>query len=165
MDINAFFQSKGFKLATISVVAVLILIGILKVGITVGYLKARFSYQWAENYHKNFAGPAGGFVGEWWRSPSTGYTQGHGAFGEVLTVREFDFVMKGRDDIEKIVLIDADTTVRRGHRSSEETNDVNVGDYVVVMGSPNDEGQIVASLIRVFEKDPSAIRKSLRRRH
>lgn len=165
MDINAIFQSRGFKLAAISVVAVLILLGILKVGITVGYAKARFSYQWAENYHKNFAGPAGGFAGDWWRSPSAEYTEGHGAFGEVLTMQESGFAMRGRGDIEKSVLIDTDTTVRRGHRSSEETNDLSVGDYVVVVGSPNEEGQIVASLIRIFEKDSTAIRKSPRRRH
>jgi len=61
MDINNFFQSKGFKIATWCVAGCIIIFFIFNLGVFVGTQKAKFSFRWAEQYQNNFAGPAGGF--------------------------------------------------------------------------------------------------------
>jgi len=119
-------------------------------GMFVGGLKAKFSYRWAESYHQNFAGPRGGFIGNWQKAlPMPGdFIEGHGAFGEIIELQDAGFVIKGRGDVEKIIVTAEDTVVTKGRETVK--NGLKVGDSVVVIGSPNEEGQIEAKLIRVF---------------
>lgn len=119
-------------------------------GMFVGGLKAKFSYRWAESYHQNFAGPRGGFIGNWQKAlPMPGdFIEGHGAFGEIIELQDAGFVIKGRGDVEKIIVTTKDTVVTKGRETVK--NGLKVGDSVVIIGSPNEEGQIEAKLIRVF---------------
>lgn len=119
-------------------------------GMIVGGMKARFSYHWAESYHKNFAGPRGGFLDDWQKMPPLpgDFIEGHGAFGEIIELKDNGFVMKGRGDIEKIVIIAGDTVIKRGMETIEDG--LKIGDSLVIIGSPNEEGQIEAKLIRIF---------------
>ncbi len=41
--------------------AVMVAILILAIGIKIGERRAKFSYRWAKDYHRMFAGPPGGF--------------------------------------------------------------------------------------------------------
>jgi len=129
----------------------LVIVLIFSAGMVVGGMKARFSYRWAESYHKNFAGPRTGFFGDWRELPlSPGdFIEGHGAFGEIIELNDTGFVIKGRGDVEKIIIISEKTTVKKGRETVERT-DLKVGDRVVVIGFPNEEGQIEARLIRLF---------------
>jgi hypothetical protein len=126
-------------------------------GIFVGEMKARFSYRWAESYHKNFAGPKEGFFGDWRvPPPSAGdFIEGHGVFGQIMKIGSSTesgegatLVIKGRDDMEKIVLI-KDNTVIKSFRETIKFSDLKVDDYIVIIGEPNDAGQIEAKFIRV----------------
>jgi len=119
-------------------------------GMIVGEMKAKFSYRWAENYHKNFGGPRSGFFGNWRRIPllSNDFIEGHGAFGEIIELNDNSFVIKGRGNVEKIVITTEDTIVKKGMKTIKDG--LKVGEYVVVIGSPNKEGQIRAKLIRIF---------------
>jgi hypothetical protein len=121
-------------------------------GMFIGGMKARFSYRWAESYHKNFAGPQVGFFGDWRKTlppPSGDFIESHGTFGEIIEINESDFVVKGRNDVEKIIIIAEATIIQRG-RDTIKKEELKVGNYVVVVGSPNEDGQIEAKLIRVF---------------
>lgn len=129
----------------VSLVVVILIFG---AGVKVGTLKARYSYQWADNYHKNFGGPRGGFFGNWRGFPSGDFIEGHGAFGEIIELGDSGFVVRGRGDVEKIVVTAEDTVVRKGRRTVKD--ELRVGDRVTIIGSPNEEGQIEAKLIRVF---------------
>lgn len=128
-------------------------------GMAVGGMKARFSYRWAESYHKNFAGPRGGFFGEWRRiSPAPGdFIEGHGVFGEIIELNtqagseQAGFVIRGRGDMEKIIMTDENTIIKKGMETVKD--DLKIGDRVVIIGSPNEEGQIEAKLIRLFDKE------------
>ncbi len=120
-------------------------------GVFVGGMKAKFSYRWAESYHKNFAGPRGGFLGDWRSiSPLPGdFIEGHGAFGEIIQISDTDLVVKGRGDVEKVIITTEDTVIQK-RRGTIKKEELKVGDQIVIIGSPNEEGQIEAKLIRVF---------------
>ncbi len=128
-------------------------------GMMVGGMKARYSYRWAENYHKNFAGPEGGFLEDWRGAPPLpgDFIEGHGAFGEIIELQENGFVIKGRGDMEKIVIITQDTIIKTGMKTVE--NNLKTGDAVVIIGSPNEAGQIEAKLIRVFNGEAESLPK------
>jgi len=119
-------------------------------GIFVGEMKARFSYRWAESYHQNFGGPQGGFFGNWRMiPPDRGLIQGHGTFGKIIKIEGSTLVIKGDNDAEKIILIKDNTIIER-LRETIKPADLKVDDYIVVIGEPNDAGQIEARLIRVM---------------
>jgi hypothetical protein len=120
-------------------------------GLFVGGMKANFSYRWAENYHRNFGGPGNGFMFDARMSPPNNeFIQGHGIFGEIIQIGDSDFVIKGQDNAEKVVILSKDTAITIGRRTITKT-DLKVGEQVVVIGSPNEKGQIEAMLIRVFD--------------
>jgi len=132
-------------------------------GIVVGEMKAKFSYRWAENYHKNFGGPRGGFLGDWRRIPllPNDFIEGHGTFGEIIELNDNSFVIKGRGNVEKIVITTEDTIIKKGMKTIKDG--LKVGEYVVVIGSPNKKGQIEAKLIRIFNgRDVKKLRRSSR---
>src|SRR3989304_8300495 len=148
-QVKKFFQNRDvLKWVIIGLAGFVILVLVFGAGVKVGTLKARYSYRWADNYHKNFAGPRGGFLGDWQRFPAGDFIGGHGAFGEIIEMSGDGFVMRGRENAEKIVVINDATTILRGRE--KYTGGLSVGDRVVVIGSPNDRGQIEAKLIRIF---------------
>lgn len=139
------------KRVIIGLAGFIVIILIFGAGVKVGTLKARYSYRWADNYHKNFAGPRGGFLGDWRSFPSGDFIGGHGAFGEIIELSDSSFVIKGREDIEKIIVITEETIIKKGRETIQDG--LVVGNRVTVIGSPNEEGQIEAKLIRVFNGD------------
>lgn len=84
MDYNKIFQSKLFKLFLLGIgIFILLLLG-FKLGMVVGFGKARFSYRWGENYHQNFAGPRGGFFEDFYDNKD--FIEAHGVFGEIIKI-------------------------------------------------------------------------------
>lgn len=161
MDLS-FFRSKIFKAALIAIGITALLLLSFKAGEFVGYKKARFSYRWAENYHQNFGGPRDGFM----RGPigkfmpehmesfmrdvaGKDYMNAHGITGAILKIDGDTMIIQGQDDIEKTVLI-SDNTIIKKHRETIAFGDLKVNDTIVIIGSPNDQGQIESKLIRIF---------------
>jgi hypothetical protein len=150
MDINKIFQSKLFKGIVLGIGAFIVLLLIFNLGMFVGFRKANFSFRWGENYHQNFAGPRGGFFRDF---EGKDFIESHGTFGEIIKINESDFVIKGQADVEKIIVITKDTVLEEGRQTITE-NELKVGDRVVVIGTPNDAGQIEAKLIRIMPPPP-----------
>lgn len=142
------------KWIIVGLAVLLVIILIFNIGMFVGANKAKFSYKWAENYHQNFSGPQQGFFGNWRRPPifPDNFIEGHGIFGEIIKINDTDFIIKDRGDIEKVVLIDEDTVIKDKMENIEKS-ELKTGTYVVVIGSPNEQGQIQAKLIRIFNKE------------
>jgi len=142
------------KLIIVGLVCFVVVVLIFGAGVFVGGMKAKFSYSWAESYHKNFAGPPGGFFGDWRKFPPPPgeFIEGHGTFGEIIKINNSDFVIKGQNNVEKIILIKEDTIIEKG-RETVKKDELKVGNYIVVIGSPNEQGQIEAKLIRVFNEE------------
>lgn len=150
MDFNKLFQSKKFKIALVAIGALIVLLLVFKAGEFVGYRKARFSYKWGENYNRNFAGPRSGFFGNFGLSfGDKDYINAHGTFGSIIKIDGSTLIVKGSDNVEKTILI-SDTTTITSRRETIKAGDLKIDDRVVVIGSPNEQGQIEAKLIRVF---------------
>lgn len=153
MDFSKCLQSKTFRIALVAIGALIVLLFVFKVGVFVGYKKASFSYRWGENYHRNFAGPRGGFFGDFRRGfGDKDFINAHGTFGSVIKIDGNIVIVKSRDDVEKTALVSDDTVIRRG-REAIRVSDLKVDDRIVIIGSPNGQGQIEAKLIRLFSED------------
>jgi hypothetical protein len=151
MDENKKSHRDLLKWIIVGIIIFVYSVCVFGTGVFVGGMKARFSYRWAENYHRNFGGPENGFMFDMRMSPLNGeFIQGHGVFGEIIQIKDSDIVIKSQDNAEKVVIFNKDTAITVGRRTITKS-DLKVGEQVVVIGSPNDKGQIEARLIRVFD--------------
>lgn len=156
MDINNFLQSKGFKITVCCIGFFAAILSVFGLGVYVGEKKASFSFRWAEQYHRNFAGPTGGFFQEFAR-PGEEFLESNGVIGEVMQINGQQIVVKGKNDTERIVNITDKTTIKYQNKNMAVT-DLKVGDNVVIIGSPNEGGQLEAMLIRVMPDPENDIR-------
>lgn len=141
------------KWVIIGLILIIVIVLFFGVGIVVGEKKARFSYRWAEQYHRNFAGPQAGFFDNWRNSPAGDFMGAHGVFGQIMKIDGPTLVIKGGDNVEKIIFLRDDTVIRR-FRDTLKITDLKVDDYIVVIGEPNDAGQIEAKFIRFLPPPP-----------
>jgi len=149
-------QRDVLKWIIIGVAVLAIVVLIFGAGMLIGGMKARFSYRWAENYHQNFGGPREGFFGNLGRPPfpQGNFIESRGSFGNIIKINDSDFVIKGQGDVEKVILIANDTIIEKA-ASKVGKEELKVGGRIVVIGSPNDQGQISAKLIRIFDVAPA----------
>ena len=127
-------------------VAVLVLV-IFQAGMVAGYHKAKFGARFGDNFERNFVGPKGGNFGD--RLPGPGMPGGHGAVGEIVSIVLPQVVIAGPDNLEKTVLVGTSTMVRE-FRDEITADKLKVGDFVIILGNPNEEGQVDAKLIRLM---------------
>ncbi|MDD2646717.1 MAG: hypothetical protein PHV78_02920 [Patescibacteria group bacterium] len=146
LDFVKIFQSKQFKIIFIGVVGVIMLLLIFKIGMMVGFKQADFSYRWGDNYHTNFAGPQGGFLLRDFNGRE--FMDAHGVFGQIIKIDNPMIITRGPGDMEKIVLVKNNTIINR-LRDRIEIDDLRPDDFIVVIGAPNNIGQIEARLIRM----------------
>lgn len=150
MDFNKFFQSKIFKIIVFGIAGLIVLLFVFETGKMVGFRKASFSYKWGENYRQNFGGPRAGFFGDF---GVEGFMEAHGVSGQIIKIDNSSLVIKGVDNVEKIVQIKDDTIIRH-LRETLKLSDLKVNDFIVVIGEPNDSGQIEAKFIRILPASP-----------
>jgi len=156
MDFKNFIQfihSKTYTAIALSVALVAVIVLIFSIGMYAGFHKARFSYQWGENYHKNFGGPRGGLFRDF---GGKDLIDASGVAGQIMKInpstgsgQAATLVIKGRDNTEKIILVKEDTTIMR-FKESVKLADIKLDDFVVAIGEPNDQGQIEAKFIRTM---------------
>jgi hypothetical protein len=145
MDFKNIHQSKTIRGIIIGIGTTILILCILFVGMNIGEHRARFAGQFGDNFEKNFMGPRSGMMGSFnERLPG-----GHGAVGEIISINLPQIIINGSDNLEKTVLISASTTVRQFQKNIQGAN-LKVGDFVTVIGNPNDNGQVEAKLIRIM---------------
>jgi hypothetical protein len=125
----------------------IVLLLVFQLGMFVGYRKANFTFRWGDNYHRMFGGPQGGFMRDF---AGRDFTSGHGVAGQVVQVEDGLLIIKGSDEIEKIVTVKPETIIRRG-RQTIKLSDLKIDDRLVVIGVPQDDGSIEARIIRLFD--------------
>lgn len=150
MNINNILESKLFKTIVLSIVALIMLVFVFGLGVFVGTKKANFSFRWADQYHRNFGGPQGGFFND---MASRQFADANGVFGQIIKIDEQNLTIKGKDNVEKIILVNNETTINF-QRVTIKLSNLKIDDVVVVIGEPNDNGQIEAKLIRVLPPPP-----------
>jgi len=149
-EIKIKLKRDTLKRIIVGLAVFVIVVLIFGAGMFIGGMKARFSYRWAENYHRNFGGPEGGFMDELkMMPPNSEFIEGHGTFGQIIKIDGLTLVIKGRNDVEKIILIKDDTVIKR-LRDTVKPAELKVDEFIVVIGEPNDTGQVEAKLIRVL---------------
>ncbi|MCX6751407.1 MAG: hypothetical protein NT161_01415 [Candidatus Nomurabacteria bacterium] len=144
-DIKKVFESKISTRILIIIGVVIVAMLIFSAGIFVGFRKASFGRDWGENYERNFGMRSGGMM-----FGRNNFPNAHGAIGKIIKIELPTMIVQDtKDNTEKIILTKDDTRIQK--MMSEITlNDLVINDYIVVIGSPNNQGQIEAKLIRVM---------------
>lgn len=152
MCIKDFIKSRSFKSVLIIIIAVIVLLLVFQAGIFVGYRKASFAYRFGDNYYRAF----GGRHGMEFRVPIRGdFFAAHGVTGKVISINLPTLVVAGPENMEKIILITDDTLIRR-FDAAVQPSEIKLGDFIVVIGSPDENSQIEARLIRIAPPPPES---------
>lgn len=150
------YESKIIRGIIVGFVIAIIAMLIFQAGEFVGFKRAEFSFRMGNNYYNNFDGSrSGGMMGRGFGPGMFGgdLTDSHGAAGKIIKIDLPNIVVASPDNIEKTITLNNDTLVRR-FRDSIKASDLKVSDFIVVIGAPNDNGQIQAKFIRVMP-DPA----------
>ena len=146
MQLNEIVKSKNFRHGIEFAIAILAMLVMFGAGVFVGLEKAQFSYNWEENYYRAIAGPKP-------FSADVGYLNAHGAAGKILKIDPAGIVLTDSDNDEKNILINNQTLIKSGPLDYGADR-LKTGDYIVVIGSPDSQGEIRAQLIRVLPAPP-----------
>ena len=150
VDFKSFVQAKTYKIIILFLVGIAVIFLAFNAGMAVGFRKAKFSYQWGENYHNNFTGPRGGMLRGAFRDfGGKDFIDSHGAAGQILKINDSEVVIKGQDGVEKIIIIKEDASIVR-FRKAIKVSDLKVDEAIIIIGSPTSDGKIEAKFIRVL---------------
>jgi hypothetical protein len=151
-DFKELAESKSFRGILMGIGISVVLLLVFQAGMFVGFRKAAFSYKFGDNYYRAFGdrGPKP-FEGKF----RDGLIEGHGVVGKIVSIKLPTFVVSGPDELEKVIVINDDTRIRRFDDTLKDT-DLKVDDFTVILGNPNESSQIEAKLIRVLPPPPSA---------
>ncbi len=115
-----------FFIILLSIVIVLVIFG---AGITVGYRAGNFRDRFDRHYNDIMSG--------------------HGAYGQVISTQGTSIVIRDPQNREKDIIVGPKTVIRRS-RDAATTTDISVGSWITAIGSPDENGQIRALLIRIM---------------
>jgi len=155
--IKKIFESKILVGILYGIGIIIILALVFSAGISVGFHKASFGRAWGDNYSKNFGmgGQGGGPMGEFGKNGPMGFfPNANGVAGKIIKIELPTIMVLDKDNIEKIVLIKEDTKIQK-MRDNIKSSDLKVDDFIVVIGSPNDQGQVEAKFIRMMPSPDS----------
>ncbi|MEI6238186.1 MAG: hypothetical protein WCP15_01470 [bacterium] len=147
------FTSKAFKRTFWILIAVICAILIFRAGMFVGYRRASFSFEWGNNYFKNFAGgplgERGGPNGPFGMGGDRDFIDAHGAFGQIIKIDDKNIFSKGSDGVERVITVSTSTQIRK-FKEMISISDLKAEDRIVVIGGPDNAGKIEAKFIRVL---------------
>ena len=150
MNTQEIIKSKKFKIAASVVGILLIALVSFAAGVRVGLHKARFSYQWGQNYERNFAGfgrgdggmmggDRGGMMGgrrgggmmDFPRNiEGRDYRNAYGLAGTIISVTDNSLIVKDRDNKENTVTV-TDKTIIKEHMNDLKITDLKANDQIV----------------------------------
>jgi len=142
--IKKVFESKVFIGILYGIGIVIILGFVFSAGISVGFRKASFGHAWGDNYERNFGMmPKPPFLGK------DNFPNAHGSIGKIIKMELPTIIVEDKDKTEKVILTKEDTEIQK-MKSNITINELKIDDFVIVIGSPNDKGQIEAKFIRIM---------------
>ena len=138
------FKSKVLVRILYGVGIVVVLGLIFSAGVSVGFHRASFGKAWGDNYERNFGMRPNrpDFMGD-------NFPNAHGAIGKIIKMELPTIIVQDKDNTEKVILIKDDTQVEK-MKDKIQASDLKMDDFIVVIGSPNDKGQIEAKFIRLM---------------
>lgn len=138
------FESKILVGILYGIGIVIVLTLIFSMGVSVGFHKASFGRAWGDNYERNF-----GMMPDRPMFGGDNFPNAHGAAGKIIKIELPTIIVQDKDNTEKVVLIKDDTQIQK-IREQATKNDLKIDDFIVVIGTPNEQGQIEAKFIRVM---------------
>ena len=158
-------ESKTLKVATYIFGILFIFFLIFQAGVSVGFHKAKFARDWGQNYYQNF-GPRGGgrnpmpkmMMGMGDRFPNA-----NGANGKIIKLDLPTLIVQDLDNTEKVILINDETKIV-SQKEEISVDNLKVDNFIVVIGNPNDQGQIEAKLIRLMPLPPDQFNKTINKK-
>jgi hypothetical protein len=162
-----FIQSKIFKIVAAIIGGFLIVIIIFSAGVSVGLHKARFSADFGRNYERNFMGSRfdnkdddrnrggtmighPGFVGNMMNQiEGRDLRNAHGLSGSIVSITDNNIIIKDVNDRESTVTV-SEKTLIKSQTDNLQLSDLKVDDQIVIIGNPDENGTVNASLIRIF---------------
>jgi hypothetical protein len=150
-NIKNIHQSKTIKGVLIGIITCVILLIVFTAGSSVGEHRARFAGQFGDNFERNLVGPKNerGAMDTMEGDFGKMMPGGHGAVGKILSINLPQVVVSSPDNLEKTILISTSTIIREFTQNIPNSN-LKVGDSVIIIGNPNNNGQIEAKLIRIM---------------
>jgi len=143
-DLKKVLESKVAVKILYGIGIVIVAMLIFSAGITVGFHKASFGRAWGENYERNFGMmPNRPIFGQ------DNFPNANGAVGKIIKIELPNIIVQDKDNTEKVVTIKTDTNIQK-ERDNIKTTDLKIDDFIVVIGTPNEQGQIEAKFIRVM---------------
>ena len=145
-------RSKNVRLGIIILLVCIIALLIFQAGMTVGFMRASYDRDWNNHYLENFGPGIRNPISR--MSESNRAPNDHGAFGKIISISLPTVTILGPDSIEKTIVINQGTVIRDMHNPVQPTELVpNMS--MVVIGTPNNQGQIEATFIRILPPLPS----------
>ncbi|HNW71425.1 MAG TPA: hypothetical protein PKZ36_01035 [Candidatus Paceibacterota bacterium] len=138
------FESKILVGILYGVGIVLVFALVFSAGMSVGFHKASFGHDWGDNYQRNF-----GMMQPRFGLNENNFPNAHGANGKIIKIELPNIIVQDRDNTEKVVVIKDDTKIQK-MKSELKSTDLAIDDFITVIGTPNDNGQIEAKFIRVM---------------
>lgn len=144
--IQRIFRARSFQKALIVVGVLFLFVIVFEAGILVGFKKAKFSSLLGDNYYRAFERKEEKSMRKVFgdRLPTS-----HGSAGQVIKISNDSFIVEDREGIEKTIVFGPNTLIKKS-KDSLATSSLSQGDFVVVIGTPNDNSEIKAELIRVM---------------
>ena len=128
--------NKWLRIVLIGIAVVLVLCLCLGAGLYVVRLHNRGSVRPAESLRRMFFLRAG-----------------HGAIGTVQGIANQTISIQLRDGSSQMVVVNKDTRIEK-NRKAITTADLELNDQITVLGSPDQQGQIIARWIRGLSPNP-----------
>jgi hypothetical protein len=157
MNIKNYIQSQSFKGILVGIFIAAIALVIFQVGVAFGERNASFAHRFGDNFERNFKDPSGVNLTQRGVPGAASMPGGHGAVGEIVSMALPLIVVAGPDNLEKTVVI-TDTTEIREFRNTIQASELRVGNFIIVLGVPNESGQVDAKLIRLAPPPPDITR-------
>jgi hypothetical protein len=153
MSFKEIFKPEHFNKLLIVLAATVVLVFIFSLGVFVGHEKGRFSRAWGENYYRNIMGPGGAGMGMMdFNRPGF---NARGGLGQIIKIDGNSLIIKDQANVEKTLLITDKTAIIKNNQNIKAT-DLKIDDKIMIIGQPNDQGQIEPKLIRVLPELPQA---------
>jgi hypothetical protein len=132
--------------------AIFVALIIFQAGMFVGFKKAGFAFKTGEQYFRQMRGmPNDNMMG----MNRNDFPNTHGAVGKIISIKLPSMIVLDKNNIEKTVLISSSTDIKK-FKDTIKSTELNVNDFVTIIGDPNDNAEINAVLIRIMP-DPESI--------
>ncbi|MCX6798376.1 MAG: hypothetical protein NTX66_04180 [Candidatus Falkowbacteria bacterium] len=148
MNFKEIIKPAHFNKLLIVLSVIVVLVFVFTAGIFIGHEKARFSQAWGEHYYRNIIGP--GRPG-WFGMMDFGRPDfnAHSGLGQIIKIDGNNIVIKDQANLEKIILVTDKTAIVKDNQNIKIT-DLKIDDNIIIIGRPNNQGQIEPRLIRVL---------------